>query len=112
MHKSPLGNLTKRSEFLAAAHTELKYVTPAFILQIHTRALKGSPRYGVTASRKVGGAVQRNFAKRRLRALIHQILSEYAQPDTDYVFIARGKILTIEFAHLIEDLKKVLKKLP
>lgn len=111
MRNSPLGKLTKRSEFLAAAQTELKYITPAFILQLHNRTSEGSARYGVTASRKVGGAVQRNFAKRRLRALIHQTLLGHIRPGTDYVFIARTKILTIEFARLTQELEKILKRL-
>ena len=112
MRKSLLGKLKKRSEFLAAAQTDLKYVTPAFILQLHNRFSEETARYGVTASRKVGGAVKRNFAKRRLRSLIHQTFLEHVHPGTDYVFIAREKILTIPFSQLTQDLEKILKKFP
>ncbi len=47
-------------------------------------------RYGLTASRKVGNAVTRNRARRRLRVLAHDILPRHAAPGYDYVLIARA----------------------
>ena len=47
-------------------------------------------RVGFTASRKVGIAVERNRARRRLRAAVHEIMALHAAPGRDYVVIARA----------------------
>lgn len=102
----PLERLRKRSEFLNVSKTGNKWVTPAFIIQIHERAPEGPFRYGITASRKVGGAVDRNRAKRRLRALIRDILPAIGRPGTDYVFIARQEVLKRDFTVMGQELKR------
>lgn len=86
-------------------------MTPAFIIQIYQRSSEGPFRYGITASRKVGDAVKRNRAKRRLRALINQILSVMGHPGIDYVFIAREEVLRRNFALMGKELESALKKL-
>ncbi|MBI2707122.1 MAG: ribonuclease P protein component [Proteobacteria bacterium] len=112
MHNNPpLERLKKRSEFLAVAKTGDRWVTPAFVIQVCRRALEGSARYGITASRKIGGAVERNRAKRRLRALIRQILPLHACPGTDYVLIAREEILRRTFACMAQELEEGLLRL-
>lgn len=70
-----------------------------------------SIRVGLTASRKVGNAVARNRAKRRLRALARDILSNEAAPAHDYVLIARGATVDRPFSRLAADLRGCLKKL-
>jgi len=107
----PLERLRKRSQYLNVAKAGERFVTPAFIIQISQRSLEGAYRYGITASRKVGGAVKRNRAKRRLRALIHQILPEKGRPGFDYVFIARIEVLRRNFALMEQELESALKRL-
>ncbi|MCL4135808.1 UNVERIFIED_CONTAM: hypothetical protein GTU68_067460 [Idotea baltica] len=68
-------------------------------------------RVGYTASKKVGNAVQRNFAKRRMREVANQVLSTKARYDHDYVLIARKEIAEYPFNELIRDLKWALKRL-
>lgn len=51
---------------------------------------EGAARIGFTASKKVGGAVVRNRAKRRLRALVDAVAPERARRGWDYVLIARA----------------------
>lgn len=106
-----LERLRKRSEFLAVSKSGQKWITPAFIIQVHHRAPSGPFRYGITASRKIGGAVDRNRAKRRLRALIRLILPPLAHPGIDYVFIARQAILKRDFPLMEKELKHALTKL-
>jgi ribonuclease P protein component len=65
-------------------------------------------RFGVTASRKVGGAVMRNRAKRRLRAAAASILPLSARAGHDYVLIARTATLSRPFAQLTGDLEKAV----
>lgn len=64
----------------------------------------GVARVGFTASRRVGGAVQRNRAKRRLRELARRVVTAFGREGHDYVLIARAQTLTREFAELENDL--------
>ena len=68
----------------------------------------GVVRVGFTASRKVGGAVERNRAKRRLRAAAEAVLPLYGLPGNDYVLVARRETLTRPFDGLLGDLKSAL----
>jgi ribonuclease P protein component len=103
--------LRKRAEFLTVAATGKKWVAPGFILQIgpnHPPA--SSVRYGLTASRKVGNAVIRNRARRRLRALAAELLPN-AIPDHDYVLIARPTTPSHGFDAMRQDLVKGMKRM-
>lgn len=130
--------LKKRPEFLTVQGAHKKCVTPGFILQSHRRKREteaGSARaetgdkagqspqnyqndirYGITATKRIGKAVQRNRAKRRLREVAKKTLSAYGQPGWDYVFIARQAVISHNFADLIQDaidcLQKNLEKKP
>jgi len=109
---NPLGRLERRFDFLRVAATRCRQVTPAFIIQAAPSDKVDSPaRIGFTASRKVGIAVKRNRAKRRLRALANSVLSKIALSETDYVIIARQTTPAHPF-HLMErDLRKAVAKI-
>jgi len=68
----------------------------------------GALRVGFTASRKIGGAVERNRARRRLRAAAQAVLPLYGLAGNDYVLVARRETLTRPFEDLIADLKSAL----
>ena len=80
--------LTRRSDFLAAARA-LRASTPSFTLQARERGDDAPPRFGFTCSRKVGDAVRRNRAKRRLREVARLVLEPEARAGWDYVLIGR-----------------------
>ena len=67
------------------------------------------PRVGFTASRKVGNAVVRNRAKRRLRAAAAAVLPLSGRAGNDYVLVARPGTLTRPFDGLREDLAAALE---
>lgn len=71
----------------------------------------GIARVGFTASRRVGGAVQRNRAKRRLRALARRVITALGREGYDYVLIARTQTLTRGFAELENDLGAAISAL-
>lgn len=99
--------LKQRRDFLRTAKG-YKRVMPGLVLQARLRhASAGNQDYariGYTASRRVGGAVQRNRARRRLREAVRAVLSTYARPGYDYVLIARQAILNRSWADLVNDL--------
>lgn len=68
-------------------------------------------RIGITASRKIGGAVVRNRAKRRLRQAAARVLPQAGKPGTDYVLIARAGTAERPFAALLADLAAALKRI-
>ncbi len=75
-------------------------------------ALQGLPRpertaaigLGLTVTRKIGGAVVRNRARRRLREALRLTLPGPARPGADYVVVARPAALTCPFVQLRQDL--------
>lgn len=117
-HKARVGRLTRRPEFLAVAGTRRKQVTPGVIIQARAhdaqqRPQPGEPpvRVGFTASKKVGGAVDRNRARRRLRAAMAEVLAPNAAPGHDYVLIARPDTVRRPYSVLKADVEHALKRL-
>jgi len=116
-----LGRLKDRWEFLRVAGGRRKWAAKGLVLQaapydrrVQTR-LDADPRpaqhrFGLTASKKVGNAVARNRARRRLRALAQEVLPTKALPRHDYVLIARGETVVRPYADLKRDLVQALKR--
>jgi len=110
--RSPVGGLTRRPEFLRVAAKGRKSVTPGLILQAYRQPADADAlRVGFTASRRVGGAVQRNRARRRLRAAVAAVMPQHAKRGHDYVVIARTESLRRPFGALVHDLETALRRL-
>jgi len=107
----PLPRLTRRADFLKVAADRRKWVAPGLILQAGDGPEAMSLRVGFTASRKVGNAVARNRARRRLRAASAEVLPAHAETGHDYVLVARTGTLTRRYQALIGDLEEGLKRL-
>jgi ribonuclease P protein component len=102
--------LKRRADFLAAAGG-VKVPAGAFVLQARARGDHGPARVGFTVSKKVGGAVERNRVRRRLRELVRVSFAERLQAGTDYVLIGRRAALGLSFDRLIEDFADALGRL-
>jgi ribonuclease P protein component len=127
--KVAVRRLKRRKDFLRVAAQRTKWVTPGLILQAAPTPdvphgdktqtpespLSDAPtlaetRVGFTVSKKVGNAVKRNRARRRLKAAADALLPELAVPGIDYVVIGRGATVERPFEDLLHDLRTALKR--
>ncbi|MBC7165245.1 MAG: ribonuclease P protein component [Roseovarius sp.] len=108
----PVEVMRKRADFLAAARAA-RQGTGTMMVQGRDRR-DGRPliRVGFTCSKKVGNAVTRNRAKRRLRAIARELIPEAGRPGWDYVLIGRADAtVSRPFADLRRDLAHALRRL-
>jgi len=101
--------LRQRADYLRAAQGR-KAGTGGFLLQARARDdADPSARVGFTASKKIGNAVFRNRAKRRLRALAREVLAPAARAGWDYVLVAKpNATVSRDYALLETDLRSAI----
>jgi len=109
-----ISRLTRRPQFLAAAKGA-SAARGAVLCQKLARdpAAPHAPepaavRAGFTATKRLGGAVVRNRAKRRLREAARALLPVHGEAGCDYVFIARQGAAERPWDRLLDDMKRAL----
>lgn len=105
-----LGVLKKRSEFLFVREGRYQ-ARGGIVIQARENAESRMIRVGFTATKKIGNAVIRNRAKRRMRSVALETLPLLGQKGTDYVFIARNSTITTPYDLLVKDSQKALSSL-
>jgi ribonuclease P protein component len=106
-----MDRLTTRADFLRAARG-IRRVEGAITLETcktPDAAPGGGVRVGFTASKKIGNAVARNRAKRRLRAAARELLPLLGREGHDYVLVARASTGTRPWTGLLSDITTALK---
>ncbi|WP_083240472.1 ribonuclease P protein component [Methyloceanibacter methanicus] len=108
-----IGRLKTRSEFVFVKGGT-RFATPSLVLQARRRTRPTpSPemaRFGFTATKRLGGAVVRNRARRRLKEAVRLAAPSRARAGYDYVLIARGGAVQRPFTEVIKDLQRALIK--
>ncbi|WP_121063749.1 ribonuclease P protein component [Chachezhania antarctica] len=110
-----LSVLRRRADFVRASRAK-RHATPSMIVQARQRppAEADAPgiRVGFTCSKKVGNAVRRNRAKRRLREAARHVLPELGRDGWDYVLIGRRDATADRpWPELLDDLRQALARL-
>ena len=105
-----LPRLTRRGEFLKVAGRGRKAARPGLVLQALPQP-EGGLRLGFTATKKIGNAVARNRAKRRLRAIAREVIPAEGQGGWDYVLVGRPEATaTRDFGEMRLDLARALAR--
>ncbi len=106
---APAGRLKKRRDFLRAASRGKRAARPGLVLQA-VPGQEGRVRVGFTVTRKVGNAVVRNRARRRLKEAVRLGLPVAEAEGWDLVLIGRDGTGKRPFQCLIDDLRGALKQ--
>jgi len=101
--------LRTRAEFLAVRRGR-RLNGPFFLVEACRRADAGPARYGLTVTRKVGNAAERNRIKRRLREAVRLASGAEMVPGVDYVIVARRELLHLPFETLTGELSRRVSK--
>jgi ribonuclease P protein component len=104
-----LTRLTRRGEFLKVASRGRKAARPGLVLQAMPQP-SGGLRLGFTATKKIGNAVARNRAKRRLREAARLMLGAAPPAGWDLVLVARDATGARDWQKLLGDLRGALRQ--
>ena len=102
--KEDFAHVFRNGNFLNCSSFTINYAKKSKL------ARTSSPRFGVVASKKVGNAVQRNFAKRRTKAL-KNIFLNCGKNEFDYILVAKKNLLNENFKILSSQLQQTLNKI-
>jgi ribonuclease P protein component len=100
--------MQKRADFVAA-NSGLRVARGGVVLQVRPNGGAGL-RFGVTVTKRIGNAVVRNRMKRRLRALVREVLPHHGLPGHDHVLIGRESGVERDFATMRAELLVALER--
>jgi ribonuclease P protein component len=100
--------LTRSTDFKRVRRLGRSYAHPLVVL-VAQRNENGELHIGVTASRSVGGAVQRNRVRRQLKACFDEFLPRI-RPGWDLVIVARQPIVQAEFSKIRSGVARLLEQ--
>ena len=109
---SSIERLKNRSDFLRTAKGKTVH-KKAFVLQGRSRSDSSTNiRIGFTCTKKVGNAVWRNLAKRRLREVAQKILPNNGVDGWDYVLVGKKDFTAkLNFEMITKDLTQALQQI-
>lgn len=108
MAKKRRAVLNRNFQFQSVYRNGKNFVAPLVVTYVAKRR-RGGIRYGITASKKIGGAVERNRARRVVKAAAGEILSQ-AGGSFDIVFVCRQATVSAKSYQVASILQKHLRK--
>ena len=109
-----LTRILKRPEYLRVKQQGISVAELGLVIQAAPVANSSSylqPRVGFTVSKRVGNAVKRNRARRRLKSIASDVLPKDGFQSWDYVFIGRVVTLDRPYDLLLQDTRVALRKI-
>mgnify|MGYP003311494397 FL=1 len=109
---NPVERMVKRSQYLRVARARKYVASKGLILQFEIKdPNEGGNRHrvGFTVSKKVGNAVVRNRARRRLKSVVNDVLTSSEEWPLDLVLIGRASTLKRSYDELLCDFRFALK---
>ena len=111
-----LQTLKHRKDFVLSNKFAKKIYSKNFIIQKYTNSdsIDLNLKFGFTATKKIGNAVTRNRAKRRMRALVSRFVQEdiYSFDNkSSYVLVAKSSLNKALFINLYSEMQQSLNKL-
>ena len=107
---SDMRTIPSRAGFLAARSYGEKALSRGLVIQAIENE-RSQWRIGLTVTKKIGNAVTRNRARRRMRALARSYLVPLAQAGIDYVLIARHDTVNADWQDMAKGLQKAIRYL-
>lgn len=98
--------LCRNSDFRRAYSKAKSYVSPVVVVYVMKNRYR-QLRYGITTSKKIGNAVQRNRSRRIIREA-YRSLADRLKPGYDLVFVARGRTPYVKSTDVLKSLEKLL----
>jgi ribonuclease P protein component len=114
VEKSPRPEVLRRRGDFVRASRGARVAMSAFTVQMAPQEHKDAhapARFGLTVTRKVAGAVDRNRIRRRLREALRLGGALGGTPGRDYVFVARRAALLAPFSELLAQMTEGLARL-
>ena len=111
-----LQTLRHRKDFVVSNKFAKKIFSKNFIIQKYTNSdsIDLNLKFGFTATKKIGNAVVRNRAKRRMRALVSRFVKEdinFFDNKSSYVLVAKSSLNKALFINLYSEMQQCLNKL-
>jgi len=111
-----LQTLKHRKDFVLSNKFAKKIFSKNFIIQKYTNSdsIDLNLKFGFTATKKIGNAVTRNKAKRRMRALVSRFVKEDINSfdnKSSYVLVAKSSLNKALFINLYSEMQQCLNKL-
>lgn len=104
-----VGRLLQRRDFLAAARGRKFHTERVSVQGLRRDPEVGAVRVGLTITKKVGHATERNRVRRRLRSACAEAVAGFAPGPYDVVVIGRRPILDAAFPILVDDLARAFR---
>ena len=107
-----INKIKSRKDFIRIQRNGKKVVSSCLIIQ-HLKSIddENATRFGFTASKKVGGAVLRNKAKRRMRSLVNELKNIFNPQGDDFVLVARKQVVNQDYNKIKDELINSIRTL-
>ena len=112
VQNNPVERMVRRSQYVRVARARRYVAAKGLILQFESKDPNeggNKHRVGFTVSKKVGNAVVRNRARRRLKSVVNDVLTSSEERPLDLVLIGRVSTLKRSYDELLGDFRFALK---